>query len=505
MSDEWPPAGDRGRGGAIPGGRRLLWSVRRELEAALLPELATPAAREAAGRIDAVLAELIVREERTPRLLADQLDRGSKLVGAGIRLVEEDRALADEAARIPRDLTADHGLAALWQARNSMAALLERLVARVAAREDAAAIAFQDEAAAWDRDFIERQFAPPAPQDLPPAATLPAIAPEALEACIAEAGLFPGTSRVVAVETVAGGYSKGTFGFDVDNSELGRFRLALRRNQGDPIDPSGCFFQANEFAVTRALHRAGVRLPEPLHFEPAGARFGGDVTIMRFAPGRLFGDVLNAGADLSADMVRDLATVLAHLHGIDPGQLGPEIDRLVSPAVTTIAQANAAMLDHHEGYWRRYRSTPSPLVARAFAWLRRNLPPNAAAARIVHGDFGLNNVLFDEGRVSAVLDWETLQIGDPAYELAYLRDPLTTRSLWEPFVDAYRAAGGQPFDAASIRFHRAARWLRNAAFSNVSAGRFESGMWDSLAVAALAVAVRPVFLRRADDFARDTA
>ena len=104
-----------------------------------------------------------------------------------------------------------------------------------------------------------------------------------------------------------------------------------------------------------------------------------------------------------------------------------------------------------------------------------------------------------------VLQLWPLQIGDPAYELAYLRDPLTTRSLWEPFLDAYRAAGGPAFDAASIRFHRAARWLRNVAFSNVSAGRFESGEWNSLAIAALAVAIRPVFVERADAFARDTA
>ena len=505
MNDRSRPAGDQRQGGAVPGTSRLLRTVRRELNASLLPELATSSARETAKRIDAVLAELIVREERTPRLLVDQLAWGADLIEKADQLVDDDHEPAAEAARGWSDLTADHSLAVLWRAYSDMAALLERLVARVAARQDAAAAAFQDEAAAWDRTFVERQFEPPAPQDLPPAMELPPVTPDALEAFIAEAKLFPGVSQVTDVEAVAGGYSKGTFRFQVENSELGSLRLVLRRNQDDPIDPSGCFFQANEFAMTRALHRAGVRLPEPLHFEPAGARFGGEATLMRFATGRLYGDVLNANADLTVDMVRDLAAVLAHLHRIDPDELRPEVDRLVSPAVTTIAQANVAMLDHHEDYWRRYRSTPSPLVARAFAWLRRNLPANEAAARVIHGDFGLNNVLFDEGLVSAVLDWETLQIGDPAYELAYLQDPLTTRSLWEPFVEAYRAAGGSPFDAASIRFHRAARWLRNVAFSNVSAGRFESGVWDSLAVAALAVAVRPVFIQRADDFARDTA
>ena len=505
MHDRSAAAGSRTPGGAIPRTKRLLWTIRSGIASSLLPELTTPAARDVAARIDALLAELIVREERTPQLLVNQLEAGAELVSTGLRLADGDPDFAAAAARLPRALTEEHSLSALWQARHDIAVLLERLVSTIAARDDAEARAFEDAAAAWDRTFLEQQFAPPAPQDLPPAAILPAVLPEALEACITEASLFPGASRVTSVEPLAGGYSKGIFRFAVENSELGRLDLVVRRNQDDPIDPSGCFFQANEFAMMRALYRAGVRLPQPLHFEPAGQRFGGDVSIMAFAPGKLYGDVLNAGRDLNLAMVRDLAAVLAHLHKLSLDELRPEIEILASPAVETIAQANAAMLTHHEEYWRRYRTMPSPLVARAFGWLRRNLPPNDAPARVIHGDFGLNNVLFDADRVSAVLDWETLQIGDPAYELAYLRDPLASGALWEPFLEAYRAAGGQPFDAASLRFHRAARWLRNVAFTNVSAGRFDSGVWDSLPVAALAVAVRPVFMQRADDFARDTA
>ena len=451
-----------------------------------------------------MLAELIVREERTPALLVAQIHDGVRLVSEGARLVG-DTDLAADAAQIALGVTSDNGLTRLWQARNDIALMLESLVTRARTCADASGTTFEDAAAAWDRSFNEQQFAPPEAQKLPPAIVLPPVSLEALQGCIDEAGLFPGVSRVLKVEPLAGGYSKGIYRFEVDNSDRGHIRLVVRRNQGEPIDPSGCFFQGNEFAMTRALHRAGVRLPEPLHFEPAGERFGGDVSIMAYAPGKLYGDVLNANEDLTPAMVGDLAAVLAHLHSLDISQLRPEIGFLATPGVDTIAQANAAMLDHHEKYWQTYRSTPSPLVSRAFNWLRRNLPANDAPARVIHGDFGLNNVLFDDGRVSAVLDWETLGIGDPAYELAYLRDPLSSRTLWEPFLEAYRAAGGQPFDAGSIRFHRAARWLRNLAFSNVSAGRFDSGAWDSLAVAALAVGIRPIFMQRADDFARDAA
>jgi hygromycin-B 4-O-kinase len=37
---------------------------------------------------------------------------------------------------------------------------------------------------------------------------------------------------------------------------------------------------------------------------------------------------------------------------------------------------------------------------------------------LVHGDFGSNNVLVQEGTVSAVLDWSEARIGDPLYDVA---------------------------------------------------------------------------------------
>ena len=40
--------------------------------------------------------------------------------------------------------------------------------------------------------------------------------------------------------------------------------------------------------------------------------------------------------------------------------------------------------------------------------------------RVIHSDFGFNNVLLDSGRLVAVLDWDTSGYGDPAMDLAWL-------------------------------------------------------------------------------------
>lgn len=40
------------------------------------------------------------------------------------------------------------------------------------------------------------------------------------------------------------------------------------------------------------------------------------------------------------------------------------------------------------------------------------------ARQLVHGDFGSNNVLFTEGRISGVIDWSEAMVGDGLYDVA---------------------------------------------------------------------------------------
>jgi aminoglycoside phosphotransferase (APT) family kinase protein len=54
-------------------------------------------------------------------------------------------------------------------------------------------------------------------------------------------------------------------------------------------------------------------------------------------------------------------------------------------------------------------------------WLEKHLPPDSGDARVVHGDFRCDNMIFatDEPRVAAVLDWELSTLGDPAADFVY--------------------------------------------------------------------------------------
>jgi carboxymethylenebutenolidase len=105
-------------------------------------------------------------------------------------------------------------------------------------------------------------------------------------------------------------------------------------------------------------------------------------------------------------------------------------------------------------------------------WLRHHLPPDPSTPSVVHGDFKLDNVMFDPsniGRIVAVFDWEMSALGDPLVDLGILlaywsptsppeqRDALTTVTHRPGYlspaalVERYAARSGR--DVSNIRFY----------------------------------------------------
>ena len=87
---------------------------------------------------------------------------------------------------------------------------------------------------------------------------------------------------------------------------------------------------------------------------------------------------------------------------------------------------------------------------------------------LVHGAYRTGNLLIDDDRVSAVLDWETEVIGDPMYDVAYVlselnregTDLLSNLVERDEFRRRYEAGTGIEIDDAALRLLPAA--LRDA-------------------------------------------
>ena len=75
---------------------------------------------------------------------------------------------------------------------------------------------------------------------------------------------------------------------------------------------------------------------------------------------------------------------------------------------------------------------PSSLTGAAAALRRMRPPAQVNRSVLLHGDFWPGNILWRDGRLVAVIDWEDASIGDPLLDLGVSRLEL----LWAFGVDA---------------------------------------------------------------------
>jgi aminoglycoside phosphotransferase (APT) family kinase protein len=162
-----------------------------------------------------------------------------------------------------------------------------------------------------------------------------------------------------------------------------------------------------------------------------------------------------------------IVDTLASLHALDV--TGGALASLGRPAGFIARQVNG-----WRERWERSRTTPVKDLDSVAAWLATHVPPDAATASVVHGDFKLDNVMIDEtdpGHLAAVLDWEMAALGDPLVDLGILlayRGPtappghdddlitVTERPGWltrEDMIERYARVSGR--DVSAIRFYEA--------------------------------------------------
>jgi len=68
-------------------------------------------------------------------------------------------------------------------------------------------------------------------------------------------------------------------------------------------------------------------------------------------------------------------------------------------------------------------------------------------AGLVHIDYWSGNILWDAGRIMAILDWEEAAYGDPGIDVAYCRMDMFLSGMGEAadeFLSAYETEVGRP-------------------------------------------------------------
>jgi thiamine kinase-like enzyme len=156
--------------------------------------------------------------------------------------------------------------------------------------------------------------------------------------------------------------------------------------------------------------------------------------------------------DEQVRVAQDFMTNLAALHRLDPHELG--IDPL-GPVKSIREHA----LERIEGI--RWRGTApdgsmDPLLRLSVDWLERNVPDYDGPTVLVQGDTGPGNFMYEDGKVTAVVDWELSHWGDPMDDVAWvsLRTVQDTFTYLPDRLAEYRALSGYDIDEQRVWYYR---------------------------------------------------
>lgn len=170
-----------------------------------------------------------------------------------------------------------------------------------------------------------------------------------------------------------------------------------------------------------------VPVPETLWFEPDRDALGAPFFVMQRHDGQVPPDVLPYTFDGS--WVHDIGVsgrtalqeaavgALAGIHTVTP--------QTHDLAFLDVAQPGGTALERHLNHWRRYMEwvvadQPSPLLAECFAWLDAHRPTETSPDVLSWGDSRIGNMMFVDGKVTAVLDWEMAGIAPPEVDLGWM-------------------------------------------------------------------------------------
>jgi aminoglycoside phosphotransferase (APT) family kinase protein len=226
-----------------------------------------------------------------------------------------------------------------------------------------------------------------------------------------------GATAPFAYELIAGGRSNLTFRV----TDAGGRVWALRRPPVHHVLPTA-HDMVREHTVLAAVGPAGVPVPTVVALctdETVNER---PFYVMEFVEGHILRDARMAADELDADargrVGTQLATTLAGLHALDPGEVGLAglarhdgyIERQLRRWLGQYEQMRVAGIDQ------------GAIVGEVGEALAARIPPQQRVS-IVHGDYRLDNtVLDDDGSVRAILDWEICTLGDPLADIGILCD-----------------------------------------------------------------------------------
>lgn len=254
--------------------------------------------------------------------------------------------------------------------------------------------------------------------------------------------------RLLERHPLTGGVSANVQALRINRPDDTHERIVVRQHRLDGPHAVAPHVTAAEYALLTALADRGLPVPRPLLLDESCALLPGPFVVLPFVEGR---------TDLTATelpgALAQMADFLARLHRLDVALAPPTLPRRTDPAPGAL----------------RYLPDDRRL-APARRLLENHSPPDSPHA-LLHGDFWAGNLMWRDGRLAAVLDWEDAAVGDPLCDVAGARVELAWKfgaDAGATLVRLYGEARGAAADDRAL-----ARWELYVA----SAGLTYMGTW----------------------------
>ncbi|OBJ40562.1 acyl-CoA dehydrogenase [Mycolicibacterium mucogenicum] len=220
----------------------------------------------------------------------------------------------------------------------------------------------------------------------------------------------PGAGATLSATLIAGGKSNLTYRVtDGDSSWIVR-----RPPVGELL--ATAHDMSREYRMMSALAPTAVPVPDMYGFCDDTSVLGAPFYVMAEIDGtpyRQAAELKHLGAERTRLISERLVDTLVAVHSVDPASVG----------LADFGRPEG-FLGRQVGRWHKQflaaHTRDLPVMEQLYQALSGRVPADSAPG-IVHGDYRLDNVLFDSGdRPAAVIDWELATIGDSLTDLALM-------------------------------------------------------------------------------------
>lgn len=248
---------------------------------------------------------------------------------------------------------------------------------------------------------------------------------------------FEPQSKLLRTWELKGGVSAQVTAIEIERPD-GCTQKMIVRQHGEVELKHNPHIAADEFKLLQLLHSIELAVPEPYYLDQSGEIFPTPYIVIEYIEGEpIF------GSQDVADFIPQLAMQLYRIHKVDCAKLDVSFLPLQEKRVTEKLGEGPEKVDEalDEGCIRDVLLAGWPF-------------PRQNRSVLLHGDFWPGNILWRDGQIVGVIDWEDATLGDPLADVANSRLEL----LWAFGIDTMRSFTFHYQSLTDIEFSNLPYW-----------------------------------------------